>query len=220
MAHNAGKYTLKALQEYLMCNKQNSLKNCSENEAVKKGLWDDLKRVLLRANELGIDLESVIDAEEGDNNGADISEFEYDNGFDYQCGVMDCFCEMVNAGLKQLALSHPCDTKKRRDMFLPYAEKLCRQYGIKMYIEDNAFLTDLFPVSLNKDKYNILFYRNDAVIEEYLRLKDEKEKLIKDGEYTSERRFNIAYGFGKLLSYTDEAIKRLIDDNDEKEFFN
>ena len=27
--------------------------------------------------------------------------------YSYECGVMDCFCEMVASGLKKLAMSHP-----------------------------------------------------------------------------------------------------------------
>ncbi len=31
--------------------------------------------------------------------------------FSYHLGAADCFCEMVCAGVKRIALSHPCDTK-------------------------------------------------------------------------------------------------------------
>ena len=31
--------------------------------------------------------------------------------YSYRCGVIDCFNEMVRAGLKKIALSHPTDTK-------------------------------------------------------------------------------------------------------------
>lgn len=31
--------------------------------------------------------------------------------YSYRCGVMDCFCEMVRAGVKSLALSHPVDSR-------------------------------------------------------------------------------------------------------------
>ena len=30
--------------------------------------------------------------------------------YSYQCGAIDCFNEMVRAGVKRLALSHPVDT--------------------------------------------------------------------------------------------------------------
>ena len=37
------------------------------------------------------------------------------DAFSYQCGVIDCFNEMVYAGLKTLALSRPMDTAQERD---------------------------------------------------------------------------------------------------------
>jgi hypothetical protein len=75
----------------------------------------------------------------------DKEEYEFVNGEDtghvidaysYGLGVMDCFCEMVSAGLKTLAMSHPCDTREERDSYLADAEKLCRKYGVKLYPED------------------------------------------------------------------------------------
>ena len=32
--------------------------------------------------------------------------------YSYQCGVMDAFCEMVHAGVKRIALSHPFPTRE------------------------------------------------------------------------------------------------------------
>ena len=84
--------------------------------------------------------------------------------FSYKLGAADCFCEMVRAGVKQIALAHPCDTREERDSFLAEYEKLCQEYGVKMYQEDEGFLTDLFPVSLNKDRFNTIFYQDDAVL--------------------------------------------------------
>ena len=41
--------------------------------------------------------------------------------YSYQCGVMDCFNEMVKAGLKRIALAHPSRTKGQRDAYIPFA---------------------------------------------------------------------------------------------------
>ena len=35
--------------------------------------------------------------------------------FSYRCGVIDCFNEMVRAGLKPMALAHPCPTREERE---------------------------------------------------------------------------------------------------------
>ena len=32
--------------------------------------------------------------------------------YSYQCGVIDAFNEVVRAGVKRIALSHPVDTKE------------------------------------------------------------------------------------------------------------
>ena len=97
------------------------------------------------------------------------------DAFSYKLGAADCFCEMVRAGVKKIALAHPCDTREERDSFLTEYEKLCQEYGVKMYQEDEGFLTDLFPVSLNKDRFNTIFYQDDAVLKAYLDLKAEKK---------------------------------------------
>ena len=136
--------------------------------------------------------------------------------FSYHLGAADCFCEMVRAGVKKLALSHPCDTKEGRDSFLPEFDKLRDKYGVCYYVENDAFLTDLFPLSLNQGKFNVIFYQDEAVLREYLDLKAEKEKAIADGKY-ADCRDNIARQYGKLLSYTDEGTQRLLDANNEKE---
>ena len=86
-----------------------------------------------------------------------------------------------------------------------------------MYVEDVPFLTDLFPISMNQGKYNALFYQEDKVIQEYLSLKAEKQAAQQTGAYTPEKRRDIAWRYGKLLSYTDEGIQRLLDQNQEKE---
>ena len=130
--------------------------------------------------------------------------------FSYKLGAADCFCEMVRAGVKKIALAHPCDTREERDSFLT-------EYGVKMYQEDEGFLTDLFPVSLNKDRFNTIFYQDDGVLQAYLDLKAEKKEAQASGTYTPEKRRDIAWRYGKLLSYTDEGIERLLAQNREKE---
>ncbi len=137
--------------------------------------------------------------------------------FSYELGAADCFCEMVRAGVKQIALAHPCDTKEDRDEYLPYFEELCQKCGLKLYVEDVPFLTDLFPISMNQNKYNALFYQEDRVIEEYLALKAEKQTAQQTGTYTQSKRRDIAWRYGRLLSYTDQGIQRLLDQNHEKE---
>ena len=137
--------------------------------------------------------------------------------YSYQCGAIDCFNEMVRAGVKRLALSHPVDTAGERDILLPFAREICRTYGTKLYPEDAPLITDLFPVSLNRGKFLILFYREDHILEQYIRLKERKEALVAEGAYFGGNRNLVAWDYGRLLSYPEEAIRRLIADNRERE---
>lgn len=139
------------------------------------------------------------------------------DSFSYKLGAADCFCEMVRAGVKKIALAHPCDSREERDGFLPEFRKLCEEYGVKLYCEDEGFLTDLFPAALNKDRFNVIFYQEDVVLREYLALKEEKRKARETGAYTPEKRREIAWRYGKLLSYTDEGIERLLAANRDRE---
>ena len=100
------------------------------------------------------------------------------DNYSYQCGVMDCFCEMVASGLKKLAMSHPCDTKAERDSYLPQVKKLCEKYGILYHPQDEALITDLFPAEANQDKYNYLFFRTQDVYETYLELKKRQKEAL------------------------------------------
>lgn len=137
--------------------------------------------------------------------------------FSYELGAADCFCEMVRAGVKGLALAHPCPTREERDEYLPYFQELCQKYGVKLYVEDVPLLTDLFPLSMNQGKYNALFYQEDSAIQEYLALKAEKQAAVEAGAYTPEKRRDIAWRYGRLLSYTEEGVQRLLESNTEKE---
>lgn len=131
--------------------------------------------------------------------------------YSYNLGVMDCFCEMVAAGVKTLAMSHPCDTMEERDACLEDVKGLCEKYGVEYYPENDAFLTDLFPPELNKDKYNYLFFRTRDVLERYLGLKERKRNMMEEGTYTSQERYTLAVEFGRLLSYPEDGIRRLIE---------
>ena len=91
------------------------------------------------------------------------------DSYSYQCGFIDCVNEMIHAGVKPLALSRPMDSAAERDALVPFAQESCRRWGNRLYIEDEPLLTDLFPVSMNQNRHNILLYRADHVLEQYLR---------------------------------------------------
>lgn len=135
----------------------------------------------------------------------------------YNCGVIDCFNEIVHAGVKRLALTRPCGSKKERDEYLDFVKVSCGDYNTKYYAEDEQFLTDLFPISMNKRKFNFVLYSEDSALSEYLALKEKKKELIRAREYKGEKRTEIAKAYGRLLSYSGEAAERMIAENQEKE---
>lgn len=141
-----------------------------------------------------------------------------DKDYWYHCGVMDAFCEIVAAGVKKLALSHPINSEEELCSLLPYAKQLCRQYGIQYYEERELLITDLFPFRLNKGHYNILFFKEAATLQAYLALKKRKEDALRLGIY-EQQRTKLALDFGELLSYDLESCLKKLEENTEKEKF-
>ena len=138
------------------------------------------------------------------------------NQKDYHCGVIDAFNEMVANGVKQLALSHPFDSSEERKEMLPFVEAICAKYHTSYYLEDRPLISDLFPAAVNKNKYMILFYRDEQVIRHYLNLTQVKAESLRRKEYFTVRAA-IAYQFGALLSYPQQRIAELIAANTDKE---
>ena len=139
------------------------------------------------------------------------------DGYSYQCGVIDAFNEVVRAEVERIALSHPVDTKGEAMELIPFSQQICQQYGNHFYLEESPLLTDLFPISLNKGKYNIIYYRQEEDLRQYLALKKRKQQLLEQQAYQGEARRQIAVDYGKLLSYSQEAIERYLAQNKEKE---
>lgn len=137
--------------------------------------------------------------------------------YSYHCGVMDAFAEIVGAQVKQMALSHPFQGVEEMQYYVPYANELCMRYGIFCYEETALLITDLFPVSMNKGKCNLIFVKETEVWERYCALKQRKEYLVKHHAYYGQERKDIALAFGALLSYTKEACLEKINKNTELE---
>lgn len=147
---------------------------------------------------------------------ADIDRFSHD------LGVCEAFCEVVKAGVKRIALSHPFTGTElleelHGDEFLSACEEIAEKYGCRTYHLREPLITDLFPVSMNLGKQNIVFYRNESDIDELLSIQRKKAELLLNGEYSGEARRMIAVRYGHLLSYSDEAIERYLTSNNETE---
>lgn len=137
--------------------------------------------------------------------------------YSFHCGIIDCFNEIVGAGVKRLALSEPVDSAEECRSYQPFVEETCRKYGTRFYFEPDSLVTDLFPKELNAGRAHYVFYREDGDLREYLAIRSEKKALIAAGAYHGERRRALAYRFGRLLSYTDEVIARKLIENKSRE---
>jgi hypothetical protein len=130
----------------------------------------------------------------------------------YQLGIIAAFSEIVAAGVKKLALSSPLAPEKMTEL-LPDAKRIATTNGALLYLEKDFCVTDLFPEDLTEGKYVLLIYL-EPVKEQYLALKKEKEELIRAERYEGEARRNIARKMGRLLSYPEERIEKMLEKNE------
>jgi hypothetical protein len=127
--------------------------------------------------------------------------------YEPQClrvGSFAAFAEMVRMGVKTLALSAPM-LPEEMDLFMTDAVRIAEEERVDIYREPELLLTDLFPAEITAGKHVLLIYRG-ATLEEYLSLKSEKAALERAGNYSGNRREEIAWKFGRLLSYPDPII--------------
>lgn len=143
------------------------------------------------------------------------------DAYSFALGVCAAFCEVVRAGVKRIALSHPF-TPDELEMtlgadFIDACQKIAAEYDCKAYYLQEPVLTDLFPLSLNRGRQNVVFYRDPEDIKELLAIQNDKKALQRAGQYTGDARRQIAVRFGRLLSYSEDAIARYLAENTERE---
>jgi hypothetical protein len=126
----------------------------------------------------------------------------------YDLGVIGAFSEVVELGAKRLALSAAVDPEYMARL-RPEAERIAERHNVLLYHETDFLVTDLFPAALTEGKEVLLIYR-DPVKAEYDAIKADRDALVADGRYADEPRADIARRFGRLLSYSEEEIERLI----------
>lgn len=129
----------------------------------------------------------------------------------YRLGAIGAFGEMVDAGVKQLALSSVM-SKEEMDSFFPEAEKIARKNNVELYRESDLIVTYLFPADVAQNKEVLIIY-NGSAKDQYLQLKKEKAELESSGRYIGKAREEIARKFGRLLSYPTKKINKLLAQN-------
>jgi hypothetical protein len=123
----------------------------------------------------------------------------------WNLGAIAAFSEMVEYGVKRLALGAPL-LPAEMDALYEAATEIAQSHGVGLYRESDFLVTDLFSASLTEGK-EVLLICNEDTYEEYQALKAEKRRLEAQGEYVGEARTEIARRFGRLLSYPEAHIE-------------
>ena len=129
----------------------------------------------------------------------------------FHLGVISAFAEVVNAGVKPLALSHPL-SKEEMALFLPEATEIAAKYDVQLYVEKELITTKLFPADIAKGKEVLLLYQGHT-LDQYLAIKRDKSDLKHHGIYNEQEALDVAVRFGKLLGYSSKGIQKLIHEN-------
>jgi CubicO group peptidase (beta-lactamase class C family) len=126
----------------------------------------------------------------------------------YYAGTAFASAEFVAYDCKRLALSPPY-AEDMLDLMLEPTRMAAEEYGLPTYVEKDFLTTKLFSSALTAGKTVILIARDQEVLEEYQALKTRKAKAESEGRL-KEVENELAWGFGRLLSYSDEVIERLL----------
>ena len=125
----------------------------------------------------------------------------------YHLGVIFAFSEMVAADLKKMALGLPFSPKDYVSL-VKDAKRIAREEGVRTRLEKHLLTTDLFPEEFTRGKWVFIIYKYPEVLKKYLSLKSKKDQLIRENNYKGRKREAIAVGFGELLSYRKDVIRR------------
>jgi hypothetical protein len=126
----------------------------------------------------------------------------------YYAGTISTATEFVSYGCKKLALSAVLSDEELA-VLLPHAENKAEEYGIPIYVEKDLLVTKLFSPTIAQGKTVILFAYNQDVLDEYFAIKEFRKKAMAE-DRIAEVEEEITWRFGRLLSYTDETIERLM----------
>jgi len=147
---------------------------------------------------------------EDDRQVSDHPMSEMIEGFDlnsFYVGTATYAAEIVSYNCKKIALSAPYTEEAFEALYEP-TKQLVEQYGVVMYVERDFLNTLLFD-PLDDDVIVIFTVNNQQTLDEYLALKELKRQATAEGRL-EEVEEEIAWKFGRLLSYDDETIKRLM----------
>lgn len=124
-------------------------------------------------------------------------------------GMINCFAEMVAAGVKRLALSPPLSPEEYEKL-RGASEAITEGSGIHSYLEESLLVTHLQSPEFTLGKWSILYYGDEETLDAYLSLKRRREGLEANDALTSEAMEGISREFMGLLSYPEKIIEEKI----------
>jgi hypothetical protein len=138
----------------------------------------------------------------------------FDNGVldqrSYQLGMIYAFAEMVGSGVKNLALS-PALTEDQFEDIIHEVRLIAEEYNLVLHVDRDFLETRLFNPEYTRGKIVIHLAAEKATIDEYESLKERKRRHLESGTLTEETELEIARGLGRLLSYSEESIRHLLE---------
>ena len=149
----------------------------------------------------------MVDESENGNKGFDSGALDQRS---YQLGMIYAFAEIVGSGCKRLALS-PTLTVEEFDAIWDDVRLIAEEYGLILNIDDDFLVTRLFNPEYTRGKRVIHIAAKRETLDEYGRLKELSKRSLEEGALTEEVELELAWGLGRLLSYSDEAIRGLLD---------
>ena len=124
-----------------------------------------------------------------------------------QVGEIKAWSEASRSGAKEMSLSAPFKPEDYESL-LPHMEEQAGRNEVKFHLERSLMGTDLFGEMDLSGIWVFIIYAENEVLERYLDLKAEKERLESEGEYVRDARRGIAEGMGRLLGYSEAHINR------------
>ena len=124
-----------------------------------------------------------------------------------QVGEIKAWCEAARSGAKDMSLSAPFRPEDYESILL-HMEGLAGRNEVKFHLDKDLMSTDLFGEMDLSGIWVFIIYAEEEVLERYLALKAEKERLESEGEYVGDARRSIAEGMGRLLGYSEAHINR------------
>jgi catechol 2,3-dioxygenase-like lactoylglutathione lyase family enzyme len=130
-----------------------------------------------------------------------------------ESGQVESFAEMVEAGVKPIALSPPMSSVEL-DLFMPEVKRLAEKYEVEFFRESALIDTDLFNDSVMIGKEVLVIYKGNSLAV-YEMLKSQAAQLMKTGEYSGAKKEAVSRAFGRLLGYPTSRINDLLAENSD-----